>query len=144
MAGYHDMPDATAAAFTKNGYFRTGDIARRDAENYYEIVDRVKYLIVTAGYNIYPSEIEALLDEHEAVAEAAVVGVPDDRRNEIPVGYVVPRSSVEPSVDVSGEDLKEFCLDAIAEYKHPARSASSRNSPGRRAARCERSCVAHC
>ena len=77
------------------------------------------HLIVTAGYNVYPSETEALLDEHEAVAEAAVVGVPDGRRNEIPVGYVVPRSSVEPSADVSGEDLKEVCLDAIAEYKHP-------------------------
>jgi long-chain acyl-CoA synthetase len=119
MKGYHRMPRATDEAFTEHGYFRTGDIARRDENNYYEIVDRKKHIIVSAGYNVYPSEIEELLSEHEAVAEACVVGLPDERRNEVPKAYVVPRPGVEPGVDVTTEELKQYCLDTIAEYKHP-------------------------
>jgi len=119
MQGYHEMPEATEAAFTERGYFRTGDIARRDADNYYEIVDRKKHMIVSAGYNIYPSEIEELLAEHEAVAESAVVGIPDERRNEVPKAFVVPASGVEAGVDVTAEDITNFCLDKIADYKHP-------------------------
>jgi long-chain acyl-CoA synthetase len=119
MAGYHRMPEATEEAFTEHGYFRTGDVARRDGKNYYEIVDRKKHVIVSAGYNIYPSEIEELLNEHGAVAETAVVGVPDERRNEVPKAYVVPGPGVEPGVDATSDELKEYALDAIAEYKHP-------------------------
>jgi long-chain acyl-CoA synthetase len=98
---------------------RTGDVARRDDDNYYEIVDRKKHVIVTAGYNVYPSEVEEFLHEHETVAEAAVVGVPDDRRNEVPVAYVVPRPDVTVGEGVTAEELKRHCLDSIAEYKHP-------------------------
>jgi len=119
MAGYRGRPEATDAAFTDDGYLRTGDVARRDGENYYEIVDRRKHVIVTAGYNVYPSEIEELLGEHEAVAEAAVVGVPDERRNEVPEAYVVVRPGVEAGSDVTAEELRQFCLDRVAEYKHP-------------------------
>ncbi|PSP76730.1 AMP-dependent synthetase [Halobacteriales archaeon QS_3_64_16] len=119
MSGYHDLPGATEAAFTDSGYFRTGDVARRDSDNYHEIVDRRKHVIVTAGYNVYPSEVEALLDEHGAVAESAVVGIADERRNEIPVAYIVPRPGIEAGTEVTSEDLKRFCLDSIAEYKHP-------------------------
>ena len=119
MKGYHDMPDATERAFTERGYLRTGDVARRDADNYYEIVDRKKHVIVSAGYNIYPSEIEELLTEHEAIAEAAVVGIPDERRNEVPKAFVVTVPDVEPGVDVTAEEITQFVLDEIAEYKHP-------------------------
>ncbi|WP_254523250.1 class I adenylate-forming enzyme family protein [Natrinema caseinilyticum] len=119
MKGYHQLPDATDDAFTENGYFRTGDIARRDGNNYYEIVDRKKHVIVTAGYNVYPSELENLLLEHEAVADAAIVGIPDERRNEVPKAFVVPASGVEPGADVTAEEIKEFCLDEVAGYKHP-------------------------
>lgn len=119
MDGYHGMPDATERAFTEGGYFRTGDIARRDAENYYEIVDRKKHMINSAGYNVYPSELEELLAEHEAVAEGAVVGIPDERRNEVPKAYAVPATGVEPGVDVTEAELKEFFLDRVAAYKHP-------------------------
>jgi long-chain acyl-CoA synthetase len=118
MAGYHGMPEATEAAFTERGFFRTGDVARRDEDNYYEIVDRKKHVIVTAGYNVYPSEVEELLREHEAVADAAVIGVPDERRNEVPVAYVVPAPGAEPSDDLA-ESIRQFCLDNVAEYKHP-------------------------
>jgi long-chain acyl-CoA synthetase len=119
MAGYHNLPEATAEAFTDDGFFRTGDIARRDPDNYFEIVDRKKHMIVTAGYNVYPSEIEELLHEHDTVAEAAVVGVPDERRNEVPKAYVVVKPGVEAGVDVESEELKQYCLDRVAEYKHP-------------------------
>ena len=120
MAGYHGMPEATEEAFTELGFFRTGDVARRDEDNYYEIVDRKKHVIVTAGYNVYPSEVEELLREHEAVADAAVVGVPDERRNEVPVAYVVPASGSEPGDDLA-ESIRQFSLDNVAEYKHPRR-----------------------
>lgn len=115
MAGYHDRPDATAEAFTDDGYFRTGDIARRDAENYYEIVDRKKHMINTAGYNVYPSEVEELLFEHSAVADAAVVGIPDQRRNETVKAFVVRTGDV----DATADEIREFCLSNLAEYKHP-------------------------
>ena len=119
MDGYHGMPEATDEAFTEDGYFRTGDVARRDENNYYEIVDRKKHVIVTAGYNVYPSEVEEVLVEHDAVSEAAVVGIDDDRRNEVPVAYVVPAPGVEPEDDVTAEGIKGYCLESIAEYKHP-------------------------
>ncbi len=90
MAGYHNRPNATAETFTDDGYLRTGDIARRDGENYYEIRDRKKHMINTAGYNVYPSEVEELLFEHPAVADAAVVGIPDERRNETVKAFIVP------------------------------------------------------
>jgi long-chain acyl-CoA synthetase len=118
MAGYHGMPEATADAFTETGYLRTGDVARRDADNYYEIVDRKKHVIVTAGYNVYPSEVEELLREHEAVADAAVVGRDDDRRNEVPVAYVVAAPDADPA-ESRAETVRQFVLDRVAEYKHP-------------------------
>ncbi|APX96415.1 class I adenylate-forming enzyme family protein [Natronorubrum daqingense] len=119
MDSYHNLPDATDAAFTENGYFRTGDIARRDAKNYYEIVDRKKHMINSAGYNIYPSELEELLSEHEAIAEGAVVGIPDERRNEVPKAFVVLAPDVEAGVDVTEEAIKDYFLERVAAYKHP-------------------------
>ncbi|QCC58564.1 AMP-binding protein [Natrinema thermotolerans] len=119
MKGYHGMPEATERAFTEDGFFRTGDIARRDADNYYEIVDRKKHMINSAGYNIYPSELEELLAEHEAVAEGAVVGIPDERRNEVPKAYVVTAPGVEPGEDITSEEITEYFLDNVASYKHP-------------------------
>lgn len=112
MTGYHGMPEATNEAFTGD-WFHTGDIARRDPDNYYEIVDRKKHMINTAGYNVYPSEVEELLYEHPAVSDAAVVGVPDDRRGETVKAFIVASESV------SGEEIQEFCLDNLAAYKHP-------------------------
>ncbi|ELY74475.1 class I adenylate-forming enzyme family protein [Natrinema pallidum] len=119
MAGYLELPEATAAAFTENGFLRTGDIARRDRNNYYEIVDRKKHMINTAGYNVYPSELEELILEHEAVADVAVVGIPDERRNEVPKAFVVTSEGVTPGSDVTAEEITEFCLAAVASYKHP-------------------------
>ncbi|THE64019.1 AMP-dependent synthetase [Salinadaptatus halalkaliphilus] len=119
MKGYHNLPEETDAAFDENGYFRTGDIARCDEDNYYEIIDRAKDVIVTAGYNVYPSEVEDLLREHEAVADVAVVGIPDERRNEVPKAFVVPTPTTTVGEDVTAEEITQFALDNLAAYKHP-------------------------
>jgi long-chain acyl-CoA synthetase len=126
--GYHGLSEATDAAFTERGYLRTGDVARRDGENYYEIVDRKKHVIVSGGYNIYPSELESLLLEHEAVTDVAVVGIPDERRNEVPKAFVVLASEAsggssgdrnESDESVTAEALTDYCLERLAAYKHP-------------------------
>ena len=115
MVGYHGRPNATDEVFTEEGYFRTGDVARRDGDNYYEIVDRKSDVIVTAGYNVYPAEVEEVLHEHHGVREAAVVGVPDERRNTTVKAFVVPNRGEAPTEAA----LKEHCLDELAPYKHP-------------------------
>ncbi|WP_224333679.1 class I adenylate-forming enzyme family protein [Haloprofundus halobius] len=115
MKGYYNRPSETEAAFTEHGYFRTGDVARRDADNYYELVDRKSDVIVTAGYTVYPREVENALYEHPDVVDAAVVGVPDERRTETVKAYVVRRQGST----VDSETLREFCLERVAPYKHP-------------------------
>ncbi|MFC7069012.1 long-chain-fatty-acid--CoA ligase [Halobaculum lipolyticum] len=118
MQGYHNRPDANEEVFTEwdgKRWFHTGDIGYHDADGYFYIVDREKHMINTAGYNVYPREVEELLFEHEAVADAAVVGIPDDRRGETVKAFVVPK----PGTDVTPEAIKQFCLDNLAEYKHP-------------------------
>ena len=87
MAGYWRDPDKTAEAIV-NGWFLTGDLARVDDEGYYFIVGRAKDMLISGGVNVYPSEIEAVLHEHAAVAEVAVVGRPDDDWGERPVAFV--------------------------------------------------------
>jgi acyl-CoA synthetase (AMP-forming)/AMP-acid ligase II len=96
MIGYHQRPEQTRAAewFDDTGkrFIRTGDVGRFDAEGFLTLVDRKKDLIISGGFNIYPSDLEAVLREHPAVAEAAVVGVPSAQWGETPVAFVVPRS----------------------------------------------------
>src|SRR5216684_5749769 len=87
-AGYWGRPEATAAAFV-DGWFRTGDLATRSADGYYTLLGRKSDLIISGGFNIYPREIEELLLEQPGVAEAAVVGVPDELRGEVPVAFIV-------------------------------------------------------
>jgi long-chain acyl-CoA synthetase len=118
MQGYYGLPEANEEAFTEAGgrrWFHTGDIGYRDEDDYYYVVDRAKHMIVTGGYNVYPREVEELLFEHPKVADAAVVGVPDDRRGETVKAYVVP----VPDSGVTPEAVKQFCLENLAEYKHP-------------------------
>ncbi|MFC4449078.1 long-chain-fatty-acid--CoA ligase [Halorussus aquaticus] len=118
MKGYSGLPEANEEAFTEvdgTRWFHTGDIGYWDEDDFFYVVDREKHMINTAGYNVYPREIEELLFEHEAVADAAVVGIPDDRRGETVKAFVVP----VPDADVTPEEIKQFCLDNLAEYKHP-------------------------
>ncbi|MGI5282253.1 acyl-CoA synthetase [Nonomuraea polychroma] len=113
--GYWDDAGATAAAFAEGGWFRSGDVAYRDEEGHLYIVDRVKDMYISGGENVYPAEVEAVLFEHPAVAEAAVVGVADATWGETGRAFVV----VRPGHAVTGEALREFLLTRLAKYKIP-------------------------
>jgi long-chain acyl-CoA synthetase len=115
MKGYWNQPDATKEVLDDDGWFRTGDMAKVDEDGYFFIVDRKKELIIRGGYNVYPREIEEVLYEHEAVLEAAVVGVPDEAMGE-EVGAAVVLKQGE---DVSADDLKAFVKNEVAGYKYP-------------------------
>ncbi|MFB6072788.1 MAG: long-chain fatty acid--CoA ligase [Halobacterium sp.] len=118
MKGYLGLPEANEEAFTERDgkrWFHTGDLGYRDEDGYFYVVDRKKHMINTAGYNVYPREVEELLFEHDAVADVAVTGVPDERRGETVKAFVVKA----PDADVTADELKQFCLDRLAEYKHP-------------------------
>lgn len=118
MKGYDGLPEANEQAFTERDgttWFHTGDIGYWDEDDFFYVVDREKHMIVTGGYNVYPREVEELLFEHEEVADAAVVGAPDERRGETVKAFVVPT----PDADVTPEEIKTYCLSNLAEYKHP-------------------------
>ena len=112
FAGYWQNAEATAAAFA-DGWLLTGDVAARDEEGYYRIVGRTKDMVISGGENVYPAEIENVLHEHEAVAEAAVVGVPDERWGEACLAFIVLRGPV------TEEELLELCRSRLARYKVP-------------------------
>jgi long-chain acyl-CoA synthetase len=114
MLGYWGDPDATAEA-VRGGWFHTGDLARRDADGFYFIVDRVKDLIIRNGFNVYPREVEEVLYAHPAVAEAAVVGVPDPLRGEEVGALVQLREGAEATED----ELRDFVAARIAAFKYP-------------------------
>ncbi|MET8040591.1 long-chain fatty acid--CoA ligase [Micromonospora sp. NPDC005215] len=113
--GYHGLPEATAEAFTVDGWFRSGDLGHLDADGCLYISGRLKDMIISGGENIYPLELEQLLSEIEGVTSAAVIGVPDERWGEVPWAIVTVREGV--SVDT---DTVRACLDGrIARYKLP-------------------------
>ncbi|MFD4192080.1 long-chain-fatty-acid--CoA ligase [Amycolatopsis thermoflava] len=115
MKGYHGRPEATAEVL-RDGWFRTGDLARKDADGFYYIVDRAKDLIIRGGFNVYPREIEELLMTHPAVSLAAVVGVPDASHGE-EIKAVIVRA--KDSDDVTEADIVAWCKERLAAYKYP-------------------------
>ncbi len=114
MKGYWGREEATRDAIV-DGWFLTGDMAKKDEDGYYFIVDRKKDLIIRGGYNVYPREVEEALYEHEAVAEVAVIGIPDDSLGE-EVGAAV---ALKEGKDVDVEELQAFAKDRLAAYKYP-------------------------
>jgi fatty-acyl-CoA synthase len=112
FAGYWRNPDATAEAL-RDGWLHTGDVAERDEDGFYRICDRLKDMYISGGENVYPAEVESVLHEHPAVADAAVVAVPDERWGEVGCAFVV---AAEP---VSGEDLIAHCRARLARFKVP-------------------------
>ncbi len=131
MSRYLDDPEATALAFTDDGWLRTGDLGVLDDRGCLRIVGRCKDMFIVGGFNVYPAEVENFLLEHPAVAEAAVVGVPDERLGEVGMAFVVPR----PGTDVVGEDLVRWARDRMANFKAPRRveivSELPRNATGK-------------
>jgi long-chain acyl-CoA synthetase len=114
MKGYYKNPAATAEAM-RGGWFRTGDLAYRDTDGFFFIVDRKKDMVIRGGFNVYPREVEEVLYQHPAVVEAAVVGRPDERLGEEVVAYVTVRAEAAPEP----AELVEFCKQRLAAYKYP-------------------------
>lgn len=115
MKGYYRAPEATAAVIDQSGWFNTGDLARREQGNFY-IVGRTKELIIRFGFNIYPSEIEAVLNAHPAVTQSAVIGRPSKGEEEV-IAFVQP----VPGVPVAIDEIADFAAARLAPYKRPAR-----------------------
>jgi long-chain acyl-CoA synthetase len=114
MKGYYNKPEATAQAL-RGGWFHSGDVAVRDEDGYFFIVDRVKDMIIRGGFNVYPREVEEVLMAHPAVSLAAVVGVPDERCGEEIKAFVIPRPGAHPAE----AELIAWCRERMADYKYP-------------------------
>jgi acyl-CoA synthetase (AMP-forming)/AMP-acid ligase II len=115
VKGYLNRPEETAAAIT-DGWFHTGDIARIDDDGFLYIVDRAKDMVLRGGENVYCSEVEAAIYEHEDIAEAAVFGVPDERLGEAVAAVIVPRDGAAPTAD----EIRAFLVPRIAKHKIPS------------------------
>jgi long-chain acyl-CoA synthetase len=115
MKGYWGKPEATEEVLDDDGWFRSGDMAYKDDDGYFFIVDRKKDMIIRGGYNVYPREIEEVLYEHPAVSEAAVVGVPDPKMGE-EVGAAVVLKEGE---DADADELRDYVKERVANYKYP-------------------------
>jgi acyl-CoA synthetase (AMP-forming)/AMP-acid ligase II len=122
MAGYWDDEAATREAIDAEGWLHTGDIGVMDNEGNLRITDRVKDMYVVGGFNAYPAEIEAILRENDAVAQVAVVGVPDDRMGEVGCAYIVPAPDTNGAdPDELARSILRWSRDAMANYKVPRR-----------------------
>jgi long-chain acyl-CoA synthetase len=114
MTGYYKQPEETRAAFTQDGFMRTGDIGIMDPRGYTKIVDRKKDMILVSGFNVFPSELENVISLCEGVLECAVIGIPDEKQGESIKAYVVRSDST-----LSEDDLARFCQSNLTGYKQP-------------------------
>ena len=110
--GYYKLPEKTISSFN-NGWFSAGDMARRDSDGFYEIVDRKDNMIITGGEHVYPSEVEEIIANHPDVSDAAVISVPDEKWGELVLAVVVPSAPVEE------QTLLTWCKERMAGYKRP-------------------------
>jgi len=115
MRGYYNRREETAAAFDADGFLRTGDLGTIDPDGFLAITGRKKDLIIVAGENVFPREIELVLDRHPAVAQSAVIGVRDPVRGEVVVGFVIPKDGLE----VTPLELRAYCRNHLAGFKVP-------------------------
>ena len=114
MKGYWNNPKATAESMTPDGYFRSGDVARMDADGYLYIVDRTKDMLLCGGYNVYPRVLEEAVYEHPAVAEVCVIGIPDDYRGQSPKAFVKLK---EGAPELTLDALKSFLKDRLGKHE---------------------------
>jgi long-chain acyl-CoA synthetase len=115
MLGYWNMPEETAKSIVDGGWFRSGDAGYLDADGYLYIYDRVKDMIVSGGENIYPAEVENILMAHPAIADVAVIGVPDEKWGEVPKAIVVRKKDVV----VTEDEIIAFAKVSLASFKCP-------------------------
>jgi long-chain acyl-CoA synthetase len=114
MNGYHNRPDVKPP-FTADGYYITGDVLRRDADGFHYFVGRTDDMFVSGGENIYPADVERMLERHPGVAQAAVVPIDDEIKGQKPVAFIVPKSGHAPNED----EIKRFALANAPAYAHP-------------------------
>ncbi|MGE0424292.1 MAG: class I adenylate-forming enzyme family protein [Reyranellaceae bacterium] len=117
MSRYHNLPEATAKAMTPDGYYRTGDVFRRDENGYFFFVGRADDMFVCGGENIYPGEVEKMLERHPAIHQAAVLPVPDELKGHKPIAFVVRASGAS----LDEQAVKQFALANAPAYQHPRR-----------------------
>jgi acyl-CoA synthetase (AMP-forming)/AMP-acid ligase II len=115
MRGFIHDPEATAEAIDPEGWLHTGDIAVMNERGYVTITDRTKDMFIVGGFNAYPAEIENMINEHPAVAQVAIIGVPDDRMGEVGYAYVIPRLNAS----ITPDELRTWCREKMANYKVP-------------------------
>jgi len=115
MKGYFDEPKQTADTIDADGWLHTGDVGVMDERGYLRITDRIKDMYIMGGFNCYPAEIENLLLTHEKVAQAAVIGVPDDSKGEVGMAWVV----LGPGAELTGADLIGWSRERMANFKVP-------------------------
>jgi len=123
--GYWKRPEETAKLFTGDGWLRTGDIVTVDQDGFLRVVDRIKEVVITGGFNVAPSEVETALKLHDSVADAAVVGIPNDDGNETVVAAVV----LESGVTLDEDALRKHCYDKVTRYKVPRRIVAMDDLP---------------
>lgn len=112
--GYWKNPDATAEAL-HDGWFRTGDVVKKDSEGYYYVIDRIKNMYISGGENVYPAEVEHMIRQHPAVSQVAIIGVPDEKWGETGKAFVVLREESQ----LTAAELTAYCLEKVAKYKIP-------------------------
>ena len=115
MSGYWQQPEANAAAFTADGYFRTGDIGLFDDKGFLRIVDRKKDMIIVSGFNVFPNEIEAIVTACPGVVECACIGVPDEKSGEAVRLFVVKATDAS----LTAAELTDYCRKELTSYKVP-------------------------
>jgi acyl-CoA synthetase (AMP-forming)/AMP-acid ligase II len=125
FSGYWRDPDATEAAFTDDGWYRTGDIASLSADGYLTILDRASDMIISGGENVYPAEVEAVIAQHPSVGEVAVVGRPDPTWGEAVHAVMIAR----PGADATPEEIITWCRDRLAHFKCPKTAEFTRDLP---------------
>jgi long-chain acyl-CoA synthetase len=122
MLGYMDNPEETANTLRRHGdgriWLHTGDLGYMDADGFVYFRQRIKRMLITSGYNVYPSQLERIIDSHEAVASSCVIGVPDDYRGQRVRAYVVTKSGITPSEELKNL-LRQHCAGQIAKYALP-------------------------
>ncbi|MEZ6242845.1 MAG: AMP-binding protein [Phycisphaerales bacterium] len=117
MKGYFNLPELTAEVFDEHGYFRTGDMAKLDADQHLYITGRIKEMLIVGGENVFPREIEEVINDHPSVHASGVVGESDPMRGEVPVAFV----EAEPGATIDEQALLRHCRDRLAGYKVPRR-----------------------
>jgi acyl-CoA synthetase (AMP-forming)/AMP-acid ligase II len=115
MQGYFEDPEQTSATIDADGWLHTGDVAAIDEDGRLRILDRIKDIVIVGGFNAYPVEIELMLAEHPAIAEVAVIGLPDERMGEVTAACVV----LQPGKSLSLEQLTAWGRETMANYKVP-------------------------